>query len=259
MIGGLFDSHCHLDDVKFDADREDVIRRMREEGLSGCVTVGSDIDSSLKCLNIALEHEGIYAAAGVHPHEAKDAPADYLQTLEKILKQPEVRALGEIGLDYHYDFSPRDVQSDVFSDQLELAYQCRLPVIVHVREAHGDVLKILKRRAPKLCGGIIHCYSGSAESVREYVALGFHISFAGSLTFKNAAKLREAALAVPPDRLLVETDSPYLSPEPKRGGRNEPANVKYICEALAVIRGIPGQQVADMTARNARDVFAIQL
>jgi TatD DNase family protein len=259
LISGLFDSHCHLDDAKFDLDRPDVIGRMQHNGIVACVTVGSDLVSSQRCLDIAGDHEDIYAAVGVHPHEAKEAPADYLLDLENMLNKPKVVALGEIGLDYHYDFSPRETQAVVFSEQLDLAYRHQLPVIVHVREAHGDVLKILRERSPKLSGGIIHCFSGSAQSGREYMALGFYISFAGSVTFKNASKLKEAALAVPFNRLLIETDSPYLSPEPKRGKRNEPANVKYICEALALLRGTPYEQMAYMTAQNARDVFAIQL
>lgn len=255
----LFDTHCHLDDERFDQDREQVIQALPKEGVERAVLVASDLASSQRCILLAETYPFLYAAAGVHPHEAKDADEGYLESLRALLSHPRVVALGEIGLDYFYDFSPRDLQKAVFKQQLDLACEVKMPVILHIREAHGDALDILRTYRGRLAGGIVHCYSGSVESVKEYVSLGLHISFAGPVTFKNAVKLREAAVAVPQDRLLIETDSPYLSPEPKRGGRNEPANVRFICEKLAEVRGITPQEMAEITWRNAHDVYHLPL
>ncbi len=224
----LFDSHCHLDDQKFDDDRHELIQSLPAQGLAYCLTVGSNISSSENSLQLAQQYDFIYAGAGVHPHEAEKAPLDYLKHLDIILEQKKAVALGEIGLDYHYDFSPRDIQRKLLEEQLDLAYQKNLPVVLHVREAHGDMIDILKMHSSRLSGGVLHCFSGSAESALEYVKLGFYMSFAGPVTFKNAGKLTLAAQAVPMDRLMIETDSPYLAPVPERGKRNDPSKVKYI-------------------------------
>lgn len=253
----LFDSHCHLDDPRFDEDRDQLIQALPSQGLVHCVTVGSDLPSSKRCLALAEQYSFIYAAAGVHPHEVSQTPADYLEQLRWLLGHDKVVALGEIGLDYHYDFSPRDVQRRVLEEQLDLAYTLRIPVIMHVREAHGDMMDVLRGRANRLPGGVLHCFSGSAESAQEYVRLGFYISFAGPVTFKNAGKLLAAAQAVPLDRLLIETDSPYLAPIPLRGKRNNPACVKYVCERLAELRDIPAEEMAALTCRNARRLFGM--
>lgn len=255
----LFDTHCHLEDERFQEDREQVIENLLSEGVERAVSVGSDLASSRRCIHLAEAHSFLYAAAGVHPHEAKDAGEGYLDALRALLSHPRVVALGEIGLDYYYDLSPRDVQKRVFEEQLDLAYDMNMPVILHIRNAHGDVLDILRAHRGKLTGGIIHCYSGSAESVKEYVGLGFHISFAGPVTFKNAVKLREAAAHVPPDKLLIETDSPYLSPEPRRGQRNQPAHVRFVCEKLAEVHGMQPQDMAEQTWRNAHQVYRLLL
>lgn len=255
----LFDTHCHLEDERFREDREQVIEALLHEGVENAVSVGSDLDSSRRCIALAETHPFLYAAAGVHPHEAKDAGEGYLHELRDMLRHPRVVALGEIGLDYYYDLSPRDIQKKVFEQQLDLAYENDMPVILHIRDAHGDVLDILRAHRSKLTGGIIHCYSGSAESVKEYTGMGFHISFAGPVTFKNAVKLREAAGAVPLNRLLIETDSPYLSPEPKRGQRNQPAYVRFVCEKLAEVRGMEPEEMAELTWRNAHDVYRLPL
>lgn len=256
---GLFDSHCHLDDSRFDDDLQDVIDRMQVQGMMACTCVGSDLETSKKCIDIARQHDLVYAAAGVHPHEAKDVPDDYLNQIEALLQHEKVVALGEIGLDYYYDHSPRETQKKVFLEQLELAYALQKPVILHVRDAHGDVLDLLKERKNRLPGGIVHCYSGSADSAREYMDLGFYISFAGPVTYKNARKPNEAATYVPLDRLLIETDSPYLAPVPLRGKRNEPANVRYVCEHLAGLQGVSSEEMAQVTCRNACTVYGIQL
>ncbi len=255
----LFDTHCHLEDERFEEDRERVIENLLSEGVERAVSVGSDLASSRRCICLAEAHPFLYAAAGVHPHEAKDAGEGYLDRLGALLSHPRAVALGEIGLDYYYDLSPRDVQKRVFEEQLDLAYDMNMPVILHIRDAHGDVLDILRAHRGKLTGGIIHCYSGSAESVKEYVGLGFHISFAGPVTFKNAVRLREAAAHVPLDKLLIETDSPYLSPEPKRGQRNQPAHVRFVCEKLAEVHGMKPQDMAELTWRNAHQVYRLPL
>lgn len=252
----LFDSHCHLDDEKFNEDRAEVIARLREGGVERCVCVGSDLPSSRRCVALAEQYPFIYAAAGVHPHEAKDAPADYLDQLKTLLAHPKVMALGEIGLDYYYDLSPRDVQKRVVQEQLDLACDIDMPVIFHIRDAHGDMFDILRSRS-RLPAGVIHCCSASAEMVREYLKMGFYISFAGPITFKNAAGPVSASQAVPLDRLLIETDSPYLAPVPLRGRRNEPANVRYVLEKQAEIHGVPPEELAEITFRNACALYRI--
>ncbi|MBR1606771.1 MAG: TatD family hydrolase [Clostridia bacterium] len=252
----LFDSHCHLDDEKFDEDRAEIIARLREGGVEKCVCVGSDLPSSRRCVALAEQYDFIYAAAGVHPHEAKDAPPDYIDQLKALLSHPRVMALGEIGLDYYYDLSPRDVQKRVLQEQLDLACDTDMPVIFHIRDAHGDMFDILRSRS-RLPAGVIHCCSASAEMVREYLRMGFYISFAGPITFKNAAGPVSASQAVPLDRLLIETDSPYLAPVPLRGRRNEPANVRYVLEKQAEIHGIPPEELAEITFRNACALYRI--
>ena len=252
----VFDTHCHLDDEKFDADREEACRRMHEAGVERCVCVGSDLSSSRRCLALADAHPGVYAAVGVHPHEAKDAPADYLEQLAALLAEKKAVALGEIGLDYYYDLSPREIQRRVLEEQVNLAIRLDVPAIFHIRDAHGDMMDFFRRR-DRLPAGIIHCFSGSAETAREYVKMGFYISFAGPLTFKKAPHLWEAARAVPLERLLVETDSPYLSPEPLRGRRNEPAHVVWVLKKLAELKAVEAEKMAQLTWENACRVYRL--
>ncbi len=252
----VFDTHCHFDDEKFDGDREEAYRRMLDAGVLRCVCVGSDLPSSRRCLDFAREHEASYAAVGVHPHEAKDAPKDYLDQIARLLREKKAVALGEIGLDYYYDLSPRDVQKRVMEEQVELAVRLDVPVIFHIRDAHGDMVDFFRGRQ-RLPQGIIHCFSGSAETAREYEKMGFYISFAGPLTFKKAPHLWDAARAVALDRLLVETDSPYLAPEPKRGRRNEPENVVWVLKKLAELRGLSEEEMARVTWENACRVYRI--
>lgn len=252
----VFDTHCHYDDERFSEDREEAYQRMLEAGVCRCVCVGSDLDSSLRCLRIAREHEGIYAAAGVHPHEARDVPGDYLDQLTEMLKADKAVALGEIGLDYYYDLSPRETQKQVMAEQVALARKLDKPVIYHIRDAHGDMADFF-RAQKELPAGVIHCFSGSPEIAREYVKMGFYISFAGPLTFRKAPHLWEAAQVVPLDRLLVETDSPYLSPEPLRGRRNEPANVVWVLKKLAALRELPEEEMARITWENACRFYRI--
>lgn len=254
----LFDSHCHLDDEQFDSDRESLLLGLQAQGIANCLCVGSDIQSSEACLAIAEQHPFIFAACGIHPHVAGKAVNEDFVKLVNLLKYPKAVALGEAGLDYHYDFSPRDIQKSVLERQIEIAEQAHLPIVLHVREAHGDMISLLRARKSRDNPGIIHCFSGSAESAVEYVKMGYMISFSGSISFKNAEKLRLAALAVPRDRLLIETDSPYLSPMPDRGRRNDPSKVRLVCESLAKVCGISFETMAELTLNNARQVFSLK-
>lgn len=258
MNFSVFDTHCHLDDAKFDEDRESAYQRMLENGVGRCICVGSDLPSSRRCLEFAENHEGVYAAVGVHPHEAKDVPGDYLRQLEEMLRHPKAVALGEIGLDYYYDFSPRDIQRRVLAEQMELANQLDIPVIFHIRDAHGDMAEFF-RSSMQLPSGVIHCFSGSPEMAKEYTKMGFYVSFAGPLTFKKAPNLWEAACQVPLDRLLVETDSPYLSPEPFRGRRNEPANVVWVMKKMAALREISEEEMARITWENSCRFYRLEV
>lgn len=252
----VFDSHCHLDDERFDPDREEAYRRMLAAGVGECVCVGSDLPSSRRCLAFAQAHTGVYAAVGVHPHEAKNAPPDYLAQLEALMMQEKAVALGEIGLDYYYDLSPRETQRRVLAEQVALAAERDWPTIYHIRDAHGEMVDFFRAKK-RLPPGLIHCFSGSVEIAREYVRMGFFISFAGPLTFKKAPHLWEAAMNVPLDRLMVETDSPYLAPEPLRGRRNEPANVVWVLRRLAELRGLPEEEMARVTTENARRFYRL--
>lgn len=229
---------------------------MLAAGVGECVCVGSDLPSSRRCLAFARAHTGVYAAVGVHPHEAKDAPPDYLVQLEALMTQEKAVALGEIGLDYYYDLSPRETQRRVLAEQVALAAERDWPTIYHIRDAHGEMVDFF-RAQKRLPPGLIHCFSGSVEIAREYVRMGFFISFAGPLTFKKAPHLWEAAMNVPLDRLMVETDSPYLAPEPLRGRRNEPANVVWVLRRLAELRGLPEEEMARVTTENARRFYRL--
>lgn len=254
----LFDSHCHVDEPKFDGDREEVLLRMREAGVTRYAVIGSDMASSRHAMDFAQRHEGCIAAIGIHPHEASGMKEADLETLSVWAREEKVQAIGEIGLDYFYDFSPREVQQRVCEAQMELAWELQMPVVYHIRDAHQDMLNLMKSRKDHLTGGIIHCFSGSWEIAKEYLKLGFYISFAGPVTFKKAPKLQESAVHIPRDRLLIETDSPYLAPEPVRGRRNEPTNVRYVCEKLAALRGEAVEDVARYTMENAMAVYQLK-
>ncbi len=250
----LYDTHAHVNESTFDEDRADVLTRIHANGVSFYNEVGTDLTDSRRAIALAQRHDWIYAAAGIHPHEAQHAPADYLAQLEELLAKPRCVALGEIGLDYHYDFSPRDVQRRIFDEQLMLALAVHKPVIIHDREAHQDTMTAIAAHRGVL-RGVMHCYSGSLEDAKRYLNLGFYISFAGPLTFKNANKLREVAAYVPMDRVLCETDSPYLAPVPVRGTRNDPQNVSHVVRMLAQIKGISFEQAAQATMENGKNLF----
>ncbi len=252
----LVDSHAHIDDERFDADRDEVVARALAAGVSLILNVGADMGSSARSVALAEKYSGIYAAVGMHPHDAKDMrETDYTQ-LEQWTKHPRVVAIGEIGLDYHYDLSPRPVQKEVFLRQLDLARKTGKPFIIHEREAHADTLEIIRSAARGL-KGVFHCFSGSVETAREYLKMGFYISVAGPVTFSKSGKTKEVAKFVPLDRLLVETDSPYLTPQPHRGHRNEPAYVRLVAEEIASLRNLPLEEVAAATTANVRRLFNI--
>lgn len=249
----LFDSHCHLEDERFVGEVDGALARMAQAGVLRCILAGSDIPTSEKIAGIAQAHANVFGVVGVHPHEAKTFDAQTLSTLLTMLSQTRIVGVGEIGLDYHYDHSPRDVQRDVFAKQLDFAYEQGVPAVFHVREAHGDVTDIFRAHSARLPAGVLHCFTGSVESAREYLRMGFYISLSGSVTFQNAHHLHEVARYVPLDRLLVETDSPYLAPVPMRGQRNEPAYVRFVAQKIAQLREIPLDEViANATANTER-------
>ncbi len=252
----LFDSHAHIDDEKFDIDREEVIQRAINNGVTGVINVGASMESSARSVALAEKFEGIYAAVGIHPHDAQDALDTDYEQLVRWTALDKVVAIGEIGLDYYYDLSPRDVQRSVFIRQLDVARQTNMPFIIHDRDAHGDLLEILKKEAKGL-KGVLHCFSGSLEMANEVIKMGLYISIAGPVTFKNAAKLPEIVTKVPLEYLLVETDSPYLTPQPYRGKRNEPAYVKLVAEQVANLRGIELEVLAKATSENTKKLFGI--
>lgn len=252
-----FDSHCHVDEEAFDEDREEVLSRMKANGVTRCAVIGSDMETSRRAAAFAAAHSGVVAAGGFHPHEASRFRESDLDELREMYQKGRIRAIGEIGLDFYYDHSPRDVQREVCIRQMELAWELKAPVAYHIRDAHQEMLEIMKGMRARLTGGIIHCFSGSAEIAKEYLKLGYYISFAGPLTFKKAPRLQEAVKLVPKDRLLIETDSPYMAPEPVRGRRNEPANVRYVGLKMAELRGEEPEEVAAYTTENAMQVYGI--
>lgn len=253
----LFDTHAHLDDDRFDEDRKQVIEQCRADGVELILNAGSNISTSLKSIALAKEYDFIYAAVGVHPHDAKSMDADTIDVLRDLASNPKVKAIGEIGLDYHYDFSPREVQKRRFMEQIDLAKQLKLPIIVHDRESHGDIMDIFHRMNVQGMGGVLHSFSGSVEMARECLKLGFYLSISGPITFKNAVKNVEVVKEIPLDMLLIETDSPYLTPVPHRGERNYPGYVRYVAEKIAEIKGVSFEEVAQKTMENGKRLFKI--
>ncbi|HWR42864.1 TatD family hydrolase [Sporomusa sp.] len=252
----LFDSHAHIDDKRFDEDRSEVITRAAEAGLVGIINAGACMESSARSVALADNHDIIYAAVGIHPHDAKEAKDGDYEQLAAWHSLPKVVAIGEIGLDYYYDLSPREVQQQVFIRQIDVARQLKKPIIIHDRDAHGDVMAIVKKEAKGLTG-VFHCFSGSLEMAKEVIKLGFYVSFAGPVTYAKDGKLKEVAANIPLERLLVETDCPYLTPQPFRGRRNEPAHVKFTAEEVARVRGIEFAALAEAATANTKQLFGI--
>jgi TatD DNase family protein len=252
----LADSHAHLDDERFSADREELIQRAWDAGVRRILTIGNGTGpDDMGCgIPHAESRNWIFTSVGIHPHDASKAEDRHFQMMETLAKHPRVLAIGETGLDYHYDNSPRDVQRQVFERQLELAGRLRLPVIVHTREADEDTERILQTAAP--VDGVLHCFTSSARLAEVALRLGFLISFSGIVTFPNARDLADIARSVPADRLLVETDCPYLAPVPHRGKRNEPAFVAETAKFVAKLRGITVEELANVTTRNFTRLFS---
>jgi len=253
-ITGIFDSHAHYDDPAFDPDRESLLASLAGAGVEAAMTIGADLATSQAAVALAERHPFLWAAVGVHPHGAAQLPPDWLQQLEGLSAHPKVRAIGEIGYDYHYDGDWKEAQRTAFEAQLQLAARLEKPVVIHDREAHGDTLELLRRYRP---AGVVHCYSGSAEMAKEVLSLGMYIGFTGVVTFKNARRALEAAAVVPLDRLLVETDCPYMAPEPFRGKRCDSTLLPHTIGRLAAVKGVSPQELADITNQNARRLFGI--
>lgn len=251
----LIDSHAHLDDRRFNRDREELIASFKEDKLEAVINIGIDLETSKQSIDMAKRHEPIYATVGYHPHNAKELTDEILEELRVLAGEEEIVAIGEIGLDFHYDNSPRDVQKYWFKKQLELAKEVDLPVVIHSRDATEDTMEILKEAQDGSLRGVLHCYSGSVQTAREYIDLGFYISLAGPVTFNNARMPKEVAKSVPLDRLLVETDAPYLTPEPYRGKRNDPSKVINTADEIARLRGISLEELARATNANTKRLF----
>jgi TatD DNase family protein len=254
----LVDSHVHLDDGRYDKDREKLIERFEQDGINCVLHAAYDLQSSIKAVNASEKYERIYASVGYHPHDAKDATEESLQIIRSLTKKNKVIAIGEIGLDYHYDHSPRDIQRKWFIEQIRMAKELDMPYIVHDREAHADIFNIMKAEKYTGTRGIMHCYSGNVELAREFIKMGFLISLAGPITFSNARKAKEVAKEIPLENLLIETDGPYLTPVPFRGKRNEPAYVRYVAQEIASIKGISFEEVAETTSGNFKRLFNIK-
>lgn len=254
----LFDTHAHLDDGRFDEDRDELIRELPDKGVSRVINPGADIESSRLAVGLSRKYHNVYAAVGVHPHEVKELEAGYLAILANLANHEKVVAIGEIGLDYYYEHSPREIQKKCFREQIKLSSELGLPIIIHNRDAHEDTMNILKDNKDIIKGGVMHCYSGSWEMAKIFLDMGLYISLGGPVTFKNAKTPLEIAEKTPMDRLLIETDSPYLTPVPHRGKRNDPGLVRLVAEKIAEIRGMSFEELAQKTANNAMMLFHIQ-
>ena len=257
----LIDSHVHLDDPRYHSDLPEVLARAREAGVHICITIGCDLATSRAAVDLATRYPSIYATVGVHPHEVSRLEEPWYDELIQLAHHPKVVAYGEIGLDYHYDHSPRDVQRHRLREQIQLARRLALPIILHTREAQADTIAILRKEQADEVGGVFHCFSGDQWLAEQALELGFYVSFSGIVTFRNAAALGEIVRMVPDDRLLVETDAPYLTPTPYRGKRNEPAYVRYVAEKIAELRNgndpAALEYIAQITTENCRRLLKI--
>lgn len=252
MMNNIFDTHAHYDDEKFDSDRDETLKRVYAEGVNLIINCGCDEKSSRTALSLAGKYKYVYAAVGIHPENITEDSEKELSAIKELAKNKKAVAIGEIGLDYYWDDTKKQEQKDIFIKQIIIANEFSLPVIIHDREAHGDTLEILKEYKPK---GVLHCYSGSAEMAKEVLKLGMYIGFGGSLTFKNARKTVEVAEIVPLDRILFETDCPYMAPVPMRGKRNESAYIRYVAEKMAEIKKITVQEMIDIATENGKRLF----
>jgi TatD DNase family protein len=252
----LIDTHTHLDDPRYDVDRDLVIERARQAGVETFVTIGCDLTTSQSAVALAERHSNVFASIGVHPHEVKHVDEGWYSEFRRLAEHPRVVAYGEVGLDYHYNHSSPKTQRDRFREQIQLAREVRLPLVIHTREAQEDTITILKEEKAFEVGGVFHCFSGDAWLAKCALDLGFYLSFSGILTFRNATMLRDIAKQAPLDRVLIETDCPYLTPIPHRGKRNEPAYVSLVAEQLASLHPeLSFQDIEHATAENAKQLF----
>lgn len=252
----LTDTHTHLDHPRFDGERDEIVQRARDAGVTRIINIGCSRDTIPPTLQLTETYDCIEAAVGWHPVDAIDMKADDLDYIEELARNhPKVVAIGEMGLDYYWDTSPKDVQHRVFREQIRLARKVGLPIVIHNRDAHADVLAIMKEEKAYDVGGVMHCYSGSWETAQQCLDMNFYLSFGGPVTFKNAKQPKEVLAKVPMDRLLVETDAPYLTPHPHRGKRNETGYVRLVAEVAAEIKGLEFEQFAAQTTANAWDLF----
>lgn len=255
MYSNIFDTHAHYDDSRFDEDRYELLSSVYEKGVSHIINCGCDLKSSISTVKLSEEYSFIYAAVGVHAHEAENATESDLEKIRELYKKARVVAVGEIGLDYHYDFSPREQQLEIFERQLVLANELDLPVIIHDREAHEDTMNLLKKHQPK---GVVHCFSGSAEMAKEIVKLGMYIGIGGAVTFKNAKKPVEVVEYLPINKLLLETDAPYMTPVPLRGQRCDSTHIAFTAEKIAQIKNLDAQELINICNENAKQLFNIK-
>ncbi len=253
----IFDTHAHYDDDAFQEDREELLAGLNAAGIGTVVNVGASIASTKTTLELAERYPFIYAAAGVHPSETAELDEEKMKWLEEMCVRPKVVAVGEIGLDYHWDEPEREIQRRWFREQIRLALRVNLPIIVHSRDAAKDTLDIIKEEKAAEAGGVIHCFSYSVEVAREYLDMGFCLGVGGVLTFKNAKKLREVVAYMPLDRLLLETDCPYMAPVPHRGERNSSVYLPFVVKAVSEIKGIPEEEVIEATEANARRMYRL--
>lgn len=252
MYTDIFDSHAHYTDKAFENDRKNLLGSLTESGVCAVINCASDIESSVLSVELANEYDFIYAACGVHPEEVDTVDSTFINTLENLASKKKCVAIGEIGLDYYWRQDNKEHQKDIFEQQILLAKSLNLPIIVHDRDAHGDTLEILKKHSPK---GVLHCFSGSVETAREILKLGMYIGIGGAVTFKNARKAVEVCQMIPVDRLLLETDCPYMAPVPMRGKRNNSSYIAYVAEKIAEIKGTTAQEILNITRKNAETLF----
>ncbi|WP_028609556.1 TatD family hydrolase [Paenibacillus harenae] len=253
----LFDTHSHLDSHKYDADREEVIKRARDAGVHMLVNIGFNRETIPSTMALAEQYDFIYAAVGWHPVDSIDMLPEDLEWIERLCAHKKVVAIGEIGLDYHWDTSPKDVQQRVFREQIRLARRLKKPIVIHNRDAHEDVIRILREENASEVGGVMHCFSGSWETARQCLDMNFYISFGGPVTFQNAKVPKEVLKQVPLDRILIETDAPYLAPHPFRGRRNESAYVVKVAETAAELLGKSVEEIGAITTENGKKCFGI--
>lgn len=253
----LIDSHAHLTADRFDRDRDQVIRNLRKDGLEAVITSGSSVASSVAAVALAKKYNNIYATVGIHPNNTDDMDENTIAMLESLAKNEKVIAIGEIGLDYHYDYSPKDIQRKWFVEQIKLAKALSLPIVVHDREANLDTYEVISEYKDENLRGVLHCYSGDADLAKKYVEMGFYISIAGPVTYRSAQKLQRVAKEISLDYLFVETDCPSLTPSPAGKRRNEPLYVRYVAGMIAELKGVSFDQVAQKTTRNVKHLFGI--